>query len=72
MFQLKKIQLMIAVLLLATSSAFAGGDYIAELGTPLSVGTAGVAKKSSPLYQAQTQVGIFGFESFLIERHVEM
>ena len=42
MFQLKKILFMIAVLLLATSSAFAGGAYITEVGTPLSVGTAGV------------------------------
>ena len=42
MFQLKTILFMIAVLLLATSSAFAGGAYITEVGTPLSVGTAGV------------------------------
>jgi len=72
MFQLKHTLVAITTLMLATSSAFAGGACLTEIGTPLSVGTAGVAKKSSPLYQAQTQVGIFGFESFLIERHVEM
>ena len=49
MFQLKHTLLAITVLMLATSSAFAGGAFLSEMGTPLSVGTAGVANVTNTI-----------------------
>jgi len=49
MFRFKRILFSIAVLMLTNSSALAGGAYLTEMGTPLSVGTAGVANVTNTI-----------------------
>ncbi|MDH3998159.1 MAG: hypothetical protein OET90_04905, partial [Desulfuromonadales bacterium] len=43
MILFNRVLVITAILLATSASAFAGGIYLSEIGTPLSVGTAGVA-----------------------------